>query len=116
MRRTAPCCRYLTGHRPSDWRRSRSVATVGEQVRIPFQLGNALTGTATISNRSGIVFSREYLLRQGTGVVKWTPEQAGTAVLRIRARGHQGQTATKRLRHHRVAPARTAGPAPSSER
>ena len=72
-------------------------ATVGEQVRIPFRLKNALTGTATISTRSGIVFSREYLLRKGTGVVKWTPEQAGTAVLRVRARGRQGQTATKRL-------------------
>jgi hypothetical protein len=73
-------------------------ATVGEQVRIPFRLKNALTSTATISTRTGIVFSREYLLRQGTGVVKWTPEHAGTAVLRVRARGHQGQIASKRLR------------------
>jgi uncharacterized protein len=73
-------------------------AMVGERVRIPFHLKHALTATATISTRTGIVFSREYLLHQGTGVVRWTPKRPGTAVLRIKAHGRQGQTATKRVR------------------
>ena len=73
------------------------LARVGEPVRIPFQLRNAVTASATVSTQTGVVFSRDYLLRQGTGVVMWTPRQAGTAVLRVHARGHQGQTASKRL-------------------
>jgi uncharacterized membrane protein (UPF0182 family) len=73
-------------------------AVVGQPVRILFRLKNALSASATISNRTGIVFSRDYLIRDGVGVLEWTPRQAGVAVLRIQARGHQGQVARTRLR------------------
>jgi hypothetical protein len=70
---------------------------VGESLRIPFALTNSLSASATISTRSGVVLSREYLFRTGAGVVEWVPEEPGTAVLRIRAQGHQGQTTTRRV-------------------
>src|SRR5262249_1352780 len=65
------------------------------------------------------VFTRHFLLRDHTGVLEWTPETPGLAVVRLRARGHQGQTISTslRLRVHRqaasVSPTVTLLPAPA---
>jgi uncharacterized protein len=77
---------------------------VGKPVRIPFQIGHGHHALATISNRTGIAFSRHYDLSDGSGVVEWTPDSAGRATLRVLALGHQQQTATVilRLRVHRA--------------
>jgi excisionase family DNA binding protein len=73
-------------------------AVVGRPVRVSFKVRNGVDAVATISTRSGIVFARRYLIRDGTGVVEWTPRAPGSAVLLLRAGGHQGQVASKRLR------------------
>ncbi len=71
---------------------------VGEPVRVPFRVDRGRRALAQVSTRTGIVFARLYLLRGHTGVVQWTPEAPGAAVLRIRARGGQGQTVSTSLR------------------
>ena len=74
-------------------------AVVGRPVRVSFKVSERRRRAGhQVSTRSGIVFSRRYLIRDGTGVVKWTPKSPGSAVLLIRARGHQGQTASASLR------------------
>jgi uncharacterized protein len=85
-------------------------AVVGIPVRISFDVTRSVSGSARVSTRAGIELSRRYLIRDGSGVVEWTPETAGPAELRIRVRGSQGQTATKTL-HIAVSPApRPAAP------
>jgi uncharacterized membrane protein (UPF0182 family) len=76
---------------------------VSQPVRIPFQVTRGRQAVAQISMRSGIVFARRYLLHDRVGVVEWTPGTRGPAVLRLRARGRQGQTVSTslRLRVHR---------------
>ncbi|MCW2764580.1 MAG: hypothetical protein JWO11_539 [Nocardioides sp.] len=73
-------------------------AVVGRPVRVSFRVTNGIDGWAKVSTRSGIVLTRRYLIRDGRGVLGWTPRAPGPAVLLIRARGHQGQTATEALR------------------
>jgi uncharacterized protein len=73
-------------------------AVVGRPVRFSFEATHALNASVEVSTRGGIVFTRRYLIRDGTGFVEWTPRTAGPAVLRIRAHGHQGQTARETLR------------------
>lgn len=85
-------------------------AVVGEPIRIPFRILHGHDARATVSTRSGIVFSRRYELANGRGVVSWTPESPGRATIVVRARGHQRQTATVMLRV-RVHP-ETRAPAP----
>jgi uncharacterized membrane protein (UPF0182 family) len=75
-----------------------SRAVVGRPVQVSFKVTNGIDGWAKVSTRSGIEFTRHYLIQDGTAVVKWTPESAGPAVLLVRARGHQSQTVTKSLR------------------
>ena len=79
-------------------------AVVGIPVRLSFHVTRSVGESARVSTRAGIEFSRHYLIRDGSGVVEWTPETAGPAELRIRVRGSQGQTATKTL-HIAVSPA-----------
>ena len=52
------------------------------------------------------MFSRRYLLQDHVGVLEWTPESPGLAVVRLRARGRQGQlvSTSLRLRVHAHAP------------
>jgi len=78
---------------------------VGEPVRIPFKVVRGRNAVAQVSTRSGIELTREFLLRDHVGVLVWTPESPGPAVVRIRARGDQGQTVSTslRLRVHRHA-------------
>ena len=73
-------------------------AVVGRPVRVSFKVSGGVDERVTIATRSGIVFSRAFLIRGGTGVVKWTPTSSGWADLLIRAQGHQGQTASASLR------------------
>ncbi|MGD9960151.1 UPF0182 family protein [Nocardioides sp.] len=70
---------------------------VGRPVRVDFAVRNAVDATATISTRAGIVLTRRYELADGPGVVVWTPDASGPAVLTIRVRGTQDQVTTKRL-------------------
>jgi hypothetical protein len=84
-------------------------AVVGRRVTISFRTGHALDQLAEIATREG-AFTRRYLIRHGTGIIEWIPTRAGRAVVHVRARGRQGQTAedTARLT---VTPARpTPGP------
>ena len=83
---------------------------VGRPLRFPFRLANAVSGTASVSTRTGVVLTREYRISDGAGVVRWTPALPGIAVLRIVAHGHQAQSATRVLRII-VAP-RPPGPKP----
>jgi hypothetical protein len=73
-------------------------AVAGQAVRVTFRVADAVRASATVSTRSGVVFGRDYLIRDGTGVLQWTPATPGTAVIVVRALGHQGQTASQRLR------------------
>jgi hypothetical protein len=79
-------------------------AVVGRRVRFSFKAGHALNQLAQISTREG-TFTRRYLLRNGTGLLEWTPTRAGPAVVHLHARGRQGQTARDTVRLT-VAPAR----------
>jgi uncharacterized membrane protein (UPF0182 family) len=85
-------------------------AVVGQPVRVSFRVTNALHESAKVSTRAGVVFIRRYLIRDGTGVLEWTPRAAGSAVLLIRARGQQDQTASKALRL--IVAARPEAPTP----
>jgi hypothetical protein len=80
---------------------------VGRDVGVSFKVTNGLQARAEVSTRDGIVFTRRYQIRHGVGAVDWKPASAGKAVLRIRVRGHQGQTVTSTL-HIVVAPSRQA--------
>jgi hypothetical protein len=60
--------------------------------------------------RFGIVLDRSFLLRHRTGVLEWKPEQPGLAVVRLVARGRQGQTAATSLRIQVDRPAPSAPP------
>ena len=73
-------------------------AVVGEPVRIPFRVQRGRHAVVEVSTRAGIVFTRRYVLRDHRGVVDWTPETSGLAVVRLRAQGRQGQTVTASLR------------------
>ena len=67
-------------------------AVVGRPVRFAFEAADALSELARVSTRGG-TFTRRYLIRDGTGFLDWTPQTPGPAVLHLRARGRQGQTA-----------------------
>jgi excisionase family DNA binding protein len=67
-------------------------AVVGRRVVLSFKAGDALDELAQISTREG-TFSRQYLIRNGTGLIEWIPTRPGRAVVHVRARGRQGQTA-----------------------
>jgi hypothetical protein len=73
--------------------RAPARAVVGRPLRIAFRLRHSVGAVAEVSVRGGIEFTRRYVLRRGSGVVEWTPRTAGQAILRIRADGHQGQSA-----------------------
>jgi len=77
---------------------ARTRAVVGIPVRVSFDVTRSVSESARVSTRAGIEFRRRYFIRDGSGLVEWTPETAGPATLRIRVRGGQGQTATKTLR------------------
>ena len=72
-------------------------ARVGRPVRFSFKVANALSELAEVSTRDG-TFTRRYRIRKGTGFLEWTPTTAGSAELRIRARGREGQTASDSAR------------------
>jgi hypothetical protein len=71
---------------------------VGRPLRIPFQVAHGRRASATVSMRSGIVLRRSFLLHRHTGVLEWTPKEPGLAVVRLQARGRQGQSAATSLR------------------
>jgi hypothetical protein len=77
--------------------RAPTEAVVGEPVRVVFDVSKGLAELARVSTRSGIVFERRFLIREGRGFITWTPTKAGPAKLLLRVRGHQGQLATKEL-------------------
>ncbi len=85
-------------------------AVVGRPVRISFKVAHGRHALARVSTLSGIVFTRSYVLRHHLGVVRWTPEAAGPAVVLLRARGGQGQIASASLRLHVRARASAASP------
>ncbi len=72
-------------------------AVVGRPLRVSFRVRNGVSEWAKVSTRSGIEFTRRYLIRNGIGVVEWTPKSSGSAVLLVRVRGHEGQTATRKV-------------------
>ena len=72
-------------------------AVVGEPVRVTFQVAGSVGQLVRISTRSGVVFEREYLLRDGTGVVTWTPTESGPADLLIQATGRDDQVVTRKV-------------------
>lgn len=72
--------------------------TLGEPIEVRFRIQFGHHATASVSTRSGIVFERRYDVPDGRGVVSWTPDTAGAATVRIRARGAQRQTTTAVLR------------------
>jgi uncharacterized protein len=85
---------------------------VGRPVRLTFAVTHAVNASAEVSTRSGIVFTRLYTIRNGTGVIDWTPKSPGEAVLLIRVGGHQGQTVRKKVRID-VAPGPKTTPPPT---
>jgi uncharacterized protein len=87
-------------------------AVVGRPVRFSFHVKHAIDASVEVSTRGGIAFTRRYLIRDGTGLVAWTPTTAGPAVLLIRARGHQGQTESRKV-HIAVTPGPEAASAPT---
>jgi hypothetical protein len=89
-----------------------SRAVVGQHVRVPFEVERGLREVAEVSTREGIVFSRRFLIRDGIGIVGWTPKSAGLAVLRIKVLGHQGQRVSTTLRIP-VSPGRNGVPPPT---
>lgn len=86
--------------------RAPSRAVVGRRVTFTFDAARAVEQRARISTREG-TFTRRYLIRDGTGLIEWTPTQAGRAVVDVRARGRDGQTAADTARVT-VVPARGA--------
>ena len=57
---------------------------VGKPVRVLFRVAHAVDEVVTVSTRAGIVFDARFDIDKGTGVIKWVPQDAGPAVLRIR--------------------------------
>ena len=84
-------------------------ATADRPLRIVFEVRNAIAESVKISTRSGIEFTRQYALHNGRGVIRWTPENPGEAVLVIQARGRQGQVKSRTL-HIDVAPSQSVTP------
>jgi uncharacterized protein len=72
-------------------------AVVGRAVRVSFEVTNSRREIVNVSTREGVL-ERRYLIRNGTGLVEWTPQTPGPAVIRITTHGGQGQTATERVR------------------
>jgi hypothetical protein len=81
-------------NRPPTVRLTRAPAraVVGRRIRLSFKTEHALGQLVQISTREG-TFTRRYLIRNGTGIIDWTPTRAGRAVVHVRARGREGQTA-----------------------
>ena len=71
---------------------------VGRSMRVRFQVLHGRTALVRVATRSGIVFTRRYLLRDRPALVSWTPRAAGKATLFISARGEQGQVTKTKLR------------------
>jgi uncharacterized membrane protein (UPF0182 family) len=69
-------------------------AVVGRPVRVLFRVTHGVGAVVEVASRSGVEFTRRYVIRGGTGVIEWTPKTAGRAVLRIRATGRERQAAT----------------------
>jgi uncharacterized membrane protein (UPF0182 family) len=88
--------------------RAPTRAVVGRRIRLSFKTEHALDQLAQISTREG-TFTRRYLIRNGTGIIDWIPTRAGRAVVHVRARGRQGQTADDAARLT-VAPERRTPP------
>jgi uncharacterized membrane protein (UPF0182 family) len=72
-------------------------AVVGRSVRIPFRVTNSRRETVTVSTRGGVI-ERRYLLRNGKGFIRWTPQTPGLAVIRITTHGLQQQIETDTVR------------------
>jgi uncharacterized membrane protein (UPF0182 family) len=72
-------------------------ASAGRPARFTFQVRHALSEVARIATAEG-TFTRRYVLRDGTGILRWTPASPGRAVVTVTARGRQGQTATATAR------------------
>jgi uncharacterized membrane protein (UPF0182 family) len=91
-------------------------ALVGRPIRIPFRVTDARSEAVTVSTRGGVI-ERRYLIRDGRGLIRWTPRISGPALIRIAAHGLQGQTAKAKVelrvapRRHRVSvPRSVSGP------
>ncbi|MET0510873.1 MAG: UPF0182 family protein [Thermoleophilaceae bacterium] len=89
---------------------ARKRAVVGRRVRFSFKAAHALSQLAQISTPAG-TFTRRYRIRHGIGFIEWTPPSAGPAVIRIRVRGRQGQTAIDTMRVNVARGRRAAAPA-----
>jgi uncharacterized membrane protein (UPF0182 family) len=87
-------------------------AQVGRPIRLLFNAAHGHRATARVSSHAGIVFIRHYLLHNGSGVLRWTPNTPGRVHIVIGLTGHQGQTASTALTLH-VDP-RPPTPAPPS--
>jgi uncharacterized protein len=72
-------------------------AVVGRAVRVSFEVTNSRREVVNVSTREGVL-ERRYLIRNGTGLIEWTPQAPGPAVIRITTHGRQGQTATETAR------------------
>jgi uncharacterized protein len=71
-------------------------ARVGEFVRVPFEVTNSRSETVSVSTRAGVI-EQEYLISDGKGFIRWKPQVVGLAVIRLTARGRQGQLARDTL-------------------
>jgi uncharacterized protein len=72
-------------------------AVVGRPVRVSFEVTNSHREVVNVSTREGVL-ERRYLIRNGTGLIEWTPQTPGPAVIRITTHGGQGQMARERTR------------------
>ena len=88
---------------------ARKRAVVGRRVRFSFKAAHALSQVAQISTPVG-TFTRRFRIRHGIGLIEWTPQTAGPAVIRIRVRGRQGQTAIDTVRVNVARGRRVAAP------
>jgi uncharacterized protein len=71
-------------------------AVAGRAVRVSFEVTNSRREVVNVSTREGVL-ERRYLIRDGTGLIEWTPQTPGPAVIRITAHGGQGQMAVERV-------------------
>ena len=85
-------------------------AVVGQPVRITFGLAHGRHASVRVSTRSGIAFTRDYVLHDHVGILRWTPDTPGRADILLRAEGRQGQTAQTSLRLRVRPPAVVAPP------
>jgi hypothetical protein len=72
-------------------------AVVGRRMRVRFEVTSARREIVSVSTRAG-TFERLYLIRNGTGFIRWTPRTPGQAVIRITTHGRQGQTAKDKVK------------------